>query len=102
VRRLTTKAGTLPRHPLYGFDVLDLRGRALRPSDIADAQTTIATQCLRDERVRDVRARVVLTGLRAASVRVDVVPADGGPFALVLSLTATGAIATILDPTSTR
>jgi hypothetical protein len=103
VRRYTTKTGTLPRHPEYGDDVLDLRGRRLTSADVADAEARLARQGLRDDRLRDVRVAVTLTGMRAASVRIDAVPADGsGPFALVLALTADGAIPTILDPTRPR
>jgi hypothetical protein len=84
VRRLTTKAGSLPWDPTYGEDIGDLLGRTGFSPRIAENK--IEQQCLLDERVEEATVTIVQsTNGERVTINVKCQTAIG-PFSLTLAV----------------
>lgn len=83
-RRLTTPRGGLFYDPNYGYNVRNLLGATLSATELFAVQSLIEAECEQDERVRDARAVVTLTG-EQLSIAVDI-SSSLAPFRFVLSV----------------
>ena len=72
----------------YGVDLRQWLNESLEAADVFHLQQTIESQCLRDERVQDVSVVVSQPSLYELQISIDIVPAQQGPFRLVLNVTA--------------
>jgi hypothetical protein len=85
-RRLLTPRGRLIYDPNYGYDLSQFLNADLGPGDTAKITANIQAECLKDERVLQAQASVVLQG-SVLSVTATIATA-AGPFTLVLSVSA--------------
>lgn len=85
VRRLSTRRGTLYRHPNYGYALFELLNSSMTPKENSAAQVAIANECTKDERVNAASASVTLSKAGTLTVTI-VVDLGEGPFTFVLAV----------------
>jgi hypothetical protein len=84
-RRWSTTPGKLIDDPTYGYNLTDLIGSDLTPTQIAYAAQQLASEAQKDERVQS--AVVFLTSNAAGTLTATATIVTGaGPFKLVLSV----------------
>lgn len=100
-RRIATPRGRLFYAPTYGADA---RGRVGRPFHAGTIQREVEQECMKDERVEDVRARVTFTehasdadDVQDEAVIDIVAETAAGPFVLVGTLGAGSSNVTITE-----
>lgn len=93
IRRLTTPRGALANigdDPNFGWDVRQLINARLSPSTIAQYQSQITAECLKDEEIS--AATVTISGSNVSYTISIQLTSSAGPFSLVMpvqNLTAT-------------
>lgn len=87
LRRWTTSRGQLLDDPNYGFNLTDMIGDDLSPSDVTYAQQQLAQEAAKDERVYS--CSVVLTLVAGLASAVASVNTAAGPFRFVVAVSAT-------------
>jgi phage baseplate assembly protein W len=86
LRRLITPRGRLIDDANYGFDLTQFIDDDLGPADLARIRAGIEAECLKDERVAVVTAKVTLTaGVMVVTVNLT---DSAGPFTLVVAVSA--------------
>jgi phage baseplate assembly protein W len=95
-RRWSTTMGRLPDDPNYGYNLTDLIGQKLSPTDAAHAQQQAAAEALKDERVKS--CTVTLTFTNGALSVSAVGATSAGPFKLVASVSAVGVQLLLVSP----
>ena len=86
-RRYLGPRGSLFYARSYGWDLRTLLADTL---PAAVAESAIAAEARKDERIRTATATVTDDGDGTRNVTIDVTPVDSGPFRLTFSLTAEG------------
>ena len=94
-RRLLCAPGSLLESPGDGLNVRAWLNKGWTPSQLRTAAGDVEAECLKDERVQDASASVVLVG-DTLTISVSLVTA-AGPFALVLTVQALAVSLQILD-----
>lgn len=88
-RRLITRRGGLVSDPNYGFDLGEFVEADLSPRDLALVSSGIVAECKKDDRVVSAVATVTLAiGVLTAQIALTT---GGGPFTLVLAVSAVSA-----------
>lgn len=86
-RRLITRSGSLAYAPDYGFDVRGLLNASFDASMRAWAESTIAAECEKDQRVLHCDATLALLEPYTLRITLVITPnSDGGPFTFVMSV----------------
>lgn len=88
-RRLSTPRGGLFYDTTYGLDLRAYLNADLDQGDAFRLEAAAASECERDERVARATAEVTFDQVaETLTIRIDIVPADGEAFRLVLDVTA--------------
>lgn len=89
-RRLQTPLGGLFYAPDYGFDLQRRTGAGVPGGSLATLSGNVENECLKDERVEDVRAKLSFTeATQTLTAELEVVSSEG-PFDLVLTVSELG------------
>jgi len=96
--RITTPRGDLPDDPDYGTDVRQYLSAGMAPQDLTVAAGELASECRKDDRVRDVSVTLTAAGSEL-SVAIAVTPADPAlqPFKLIVAVTSGEALLQAID-----
>jgi hypothetical protein len=86
-RRLTTPRGCVIDDPNYGFDLQLLLNDEHTPADVGPMTQQIQSECLKDERVLQCTAQLVLATSGVLTITLLLTSALG-PFKLVLAVSA--------------
>lgn len=96
-RRWGTSPGQLVDDPNYGYNLTDLVGADLGPSDLAYAQQQAAAEAQKDERVLACSVTITLTVAGLLTV-VALITTASGPFQLVVAVSATSTKLLLVSP----
>jgi phage baseplate assembly protein W len=96
-RRWGTSPGELIDDPYYGYNLSDLIGQDLSPSDLAYAQQQAAAEAQKDERVLACTVTMTLTTAGLLTVIANVRTASG-PFQLVLAVSSVSTTILLITP----
>ena len=93
VRRFITPRGRVLDDGTYGFDLRGQVNKGVTPAGLTRLQSSIRTECLKDDRIDDAVVAVTMTSVASARMRVQIAvsAADSGQdFSLTFFVTADG------------